>query len=202
MKEINAGIAAAGVASKAQQDAARKRAEKQEEIASNKLAFAMQANETPEERRRREKMLVEEDAISLSADLLGSGGGSSKSNTAGGMVSGIASVQLKNKQDHVNFAVTVSAKLSESTGFNIAAFFKELTERVKNDLPLEQLSEIVTSLTAVRDEKKKKKAVPVAKVSSKEVKKKKQQHEDTFGGGYDDFDDDHGYGQLEEDYLF
>ena len=98
--------------------------------------------------------------------------------------------------------MTVSAKLAESTGFNIAAFFKELTERVKNDLPLEQLNEIVTSLTAVRDEKKKKEAAPVAKVSSKEVKKKKQQHEEVFGGDYDDYEDDRGYGKLEEDYLF
>lgn len=152
-------------------------------------------------------MQVEEADHELTKELLGgSNFKAGKAAGSGGVMVGIAGASLKNKQDHINFGITVAAKLSDSTPFCISAFYKELTDRVKNDLSLENLNEILGSLTTLRDDKKKKEDAAKAttpKVSAKDLKKKKKAHEETFGGGYDEEDEyDNSYGKMEDDYMF
>ena len=175
------------------------------EALANKLAYALQANETPEEKRKREKAQMEAADNELTADLMGSSSGVGRSKPAGSN-SGIASVSLKNKQDHVNFALTVSTKLSSSTGFCVSAFYRELTARVQNNLSSEVLNEVITSLTDIRDAMKEKKeavAPKKGKMTAKQQKQRQKSHEDVFGGNYDE-EDEFGdkYGQLEEDHMF
>ena len=191
--------------SKAQVEAAKKRADQQEEELANKLAYALQANESNEDRKKREQKLAEESDIQLAGELLGLQSDKSSKSNSSSVVSGIAGAVLKNKQDHINFANTVAAKLSDSTAFCLSTFFKELTDKIKNDLPLENLNEVISILQNVRDDKKKKEAANISKekVSSKDIKKIKKKHEDTFGGSYDENNDyDAGYGKLEDDYFF
>ena len=149
---------------------------------------------------------MEQADYELTNDLLGGGSSGKVSRASSSVMTGIAGAQLKNKQDHVNFGITVAAKLSESTAFCISAFYKEVTERVKNELSLENLNEILATLQLIRDDKKRKEdaaKVTTPKLSAKDLKKKKKAHEEKFGGEYGDDDDyGEGYGQLEEDYMF
>lgn len=179
---------------------------REEEKLANKVAYALQANETPEEKRRREKAQMEAADTELAADLMGSSnGGGSTSKSSGGGVSGIATVALKNKQDHVNFAITVATRMAGSTSFCVSAFYKELSHRIKGELSSTVMNEVISSLkesVEAVEEKKEAFAPKEKKLTKKQAKQKKQEHEDVFGGDYDEQDEYGEYGGMEDDYSF
>ena len=173
---------------------------------SNKLAYALQADETADEKRRREKAQIEAADNALTNEMFA---GNDRSESGGdSVVSSVVGSTLRKKQDHVNFAITVANKLSSSTPFNISAFYKEVTKRLKNQLSLEVLDEVVESLGSIRDGLKKKSNVNEGikeknKMSAKAQKQKQKAHDEKFGGNYyeeEEFGDE--YAQLEEDYMF
>eukprot|EP01041_Mallomonas_annulata_P008914 gene8914-18446_t len=180
------------IPSPAQIEAAKKRADDEAALLAKKLEFALLEKETPEERKVRERKKVEEGETALAGELFDvdsktSGGpkkGKELGASSGSVTSGIAGAKLKTKDDHVNFAITVSAKLAESTSFNITSFLKELSERTKGSLTSESLTDIIDSLTVIRDSKKKtedpQKGV-VVKKTKKSLKAEQKKHEDTFG---------------------
>mmetsp|Transcript_37070 Transcript_37070/g.37736 ORF Transcript_37070/g.37736 Transcript_37070/m.37736 type:complete len:242 (-) Transcript_37070:186-911(-) len=197
------------IPSAAQIEAAKRKAEEEEVMLSKKLEFALQANETPEERKIREKKRVEEGEVKLAGELFdgvdsvsSSTNGTTKKVKEVTLTSGIAGAKLKTNVDHVNFAITVSTKLGDSTSFNITAFLKELMSRTKGSLNTESLTEIIDSLTAVRDAKKKTEEPQkvVAKKSKKAIKQEEKQHQDKYGfveedGRYDS------YSNMEDDFM-
>ena len=97
--------------------------------------------------------------------------------------------------------------MSDSTPFNISAFYKELTKKLKGKLSPEALDEVIDSLTIVREGTKKKSGNETTKeankMKAKAEKQKQKAHDDKFGGNYYE-EEEYGdaYGQLEEDYMF
>ena len=179
---------------------------KEEEVLANKLAYALQANESADEKRRREKAQIEAADNELTNELMG-GVSKSASNT-NSAVSAVVGASLKNKQDHVNFAITVSNKMKDSTQFCVSAFYKEINKRIKGKLSLDCVNEIIESLSVIRDDLKSTKETNEVskesnKKSAKEQKRKQKEHSDVFGGNYyeeEEYGDE--YAQLEEDYMF
>jgi len=166
----------------------------------------LQASETADEKRRRENAQIEAADNALTNEMFDSSDSQKKSD-GNSIASSVAGAVLKKKQDHVDFAIIVANKLSESTPFNTSAFYKELTKKIKAKLSLEVLEEVVESLTALRDGMKKKSVNDSSKeknkVQAKAQKQKQQDHEDIYGGNYceeEEYGDE--YGQLEEDYMF
>ena len=113
----------------AQVEAAKKKAKEDELALEAKIKLSLLEKETPEERKAREKRQVEEADNELTGELFSSSTkGKSVEGSSGSLVKGIGSAVLKTKQDHTTFGVTVSQKLSESSAFNIAAFYKSLSK--------------------------------------------------------------------------
>merc|ERR1711916_327784 len=158
---------------------------KEEEILENKLAYQLQASETADEKRRRENAQIEAADNALTNEMFDSSDSQKKSD-GNSIASSVAGAVLKKKQDHVDFAIIVANKLSESTPFNTSAFYKELTKKIKAKLSLEVLEEVVESLTALRDGMKKKSVNDSSKeknkVQAKAQKQNQQDHEDIYGG--------------------
>lgn len=139
----------------------------------------------------------------MAGQLFDDNGKGTKKSKDTSIASGIAGAKLKSKEDHINFAITVAAKLSESTSFNVAAFLKELSERTKASLSVESLTDIIDSLTALRELKKKtedpQKGKTVKK-SKKAIKIEEKMHNDKFGF----VEDNSAYGSysnLEDDFM-
>lgn len=194
--------------SPAQMEAAKKKSEDEQAQLAKKIELAMLEKETVEERKLRERKQAEEADGALAEDLFDKSSISKKPQTStaiagtGILTTSIVNARLKTKEDHVNFGITVAAKISDSTSFCIAAFYTELSDRVKNTLTLESLDEIIHSLEAIRDMKKKE-AEPVkttAKKSKKAIKAEQKKHNDVFGGSFNE-DKYDTYDNLEDSFM-
>jgi hypothetical protein len=124
----------------AQIEAQRKKELEEEEKLQNQLKFAQLANETLEERVVRERQQVEKADAALTEELFDAVPTAAKRSAS----SGIAGLVLKTKEDHVNFGITASSKMSTSTSFCVTAFLKEVLTRNGNTLSAESLVELGT----------------------------------------------------------
>ena len=195
--EIDKPIVSSGP-SAAVLEAKAKKAREEEAILANTLKFASLENETADQRKIRERQQIEDADNELTGELFGKGKGSGKSASGGSsLVSGIAGTVLKSKDDHKQFGIVVGKKMADSTAFNIAAFYKSLTDRVKDNLSAESLDEILSQLQKLREEKKKI-AEPaknaVQKKSKKQLEAERKKLDEKFGGhsrhdDYGDYDD-------------
>lgn len=180
----------------------RKAAEAERSLAA-KLKNAELANETPEQKKLREKRQVEEADHEITGELFGAGASKFKSED-GSSSRGIGAITLKSKQDHTSFGNTIAQKLSDSSAFNTAAFYKSLSKCLQQDIMTTQvLDEILNDIKKIRDAKakvEKPAAVAVAKKSKKAIKAEEKRHADIFGG-CDGGDDDHGYGDIEDNFM-
>jgi len=114
---------------------------------------------------------------------------------------------LKTKVDHTNFGVTISQKLSDSSAFNIIAFYKSLSKTLESStLTSESIDEILNDIKAIRDEKlklEKPAKQAVAKKSKKDIKVEEKKHGDVFGMATKNRDVDKydHYSNMEDDYM-
>lgn len=179
----------------------RKAAEAEQALAA-KLKNAELANETAEQKKLREKRQVEEADHEITGELFGVGGSKLRGDDAGSS-RGIGAISLKSKQDHTSFGNTIAQKLSDSSAFNTAAFYKSLSKCLQQDTMTTQvLDEILNDIKKIRDAKakvEKPAAVAVAKKSKKAIKAEEKRHADIFGGC--DGVDDHGYEDLEDSFM-
>jgi len=189
---------------------ARKAAAEEERLAIH-LKETLLENETAEERKARLRREVEAADAENTADLFDGVGEPAKKSpsAANGGGAGLGGMSLKNKQDHINFAISMGKKLSKSTSFCLAAFYTELNSRLCDKLDAAALTNAISTLTTIRDEKKKKELATAAppqkkKATKKEKALKEKKHAEMFGGGFDDVGDsyDDQYGGMEDDYMF
>lgn len=192
--------------SQSQIDAEKKRAEEAEKTLATKLKLAQLANETPEEKRLREKKQAEEADNELTGELFGANGKESPGGASLGSSSkGIGSIVLKTKQDHLTFGSTIAQKLSSSSAFNVAAFYKTLSKSLDTpSMTAEVLDDILVEITKIRDAKAKAEKPTkqgAGKKSKKDIKAAEQKHNAVFGGSdfVDQYDDQ--YGNMEDDFM-
>jgi len=194
--------------SAAQVAAAQKKKEQEAITMANKMKFAAEANETAEEKKLREKRQAEEADIAASADLFGAAASGPVRATSGVANLSIsrstsgADLPLKNIRDYQQYATGISTKFtaSNSTPFNVGAFYTKLTNEIKGKLPAETLQDAIEALQNELENKKASvKKVPPKK-SKQQLKVELKKHEDTFGG--DDYDDKYShYSNIEDDFM-
>lgn len=195
----------------------------------NKLKNAEAENETADQRRLRERRQVEEAdheltdelfqgnidqksssqasttslpvKITTNASSISSGAASSSSSA---MSKAVGSVVLNSNKDHFDFGNLVSVKLSDSTAFNTAAFYRGLSKALKQpSMTVEVLDDILGEIKKIRDTKAKETPVGekgVPKKSKQEVKKDEKRHQDIFGFK-DKVDKYSSYEDIEDDYM-
>lgn len=204
---------------------AQKIADEEERLAQG-LKFALQEGESTADRKARERRAIEEADHELTEELLGGGAKSAPRTASGSSVAssatldptmkklstaslgssssaggGLAAISLSTKQDHTNFGITCSKKLSESTPIYVCSFFKALCERLPAKMTTESLDEILAVLQKVREEKKKVEGEvakqTLQKKSKKEIKALEKKHADVFGGSFKDDP----YADLEDTFM-
>jgi hypothetical protein len=191
----------------AQKALIRKKQEQDELALANKVKNIQLEGETSDQRKIRERKAVE-DADSLLADELFDNVDNThqaKKKAPKSASGSIAAINLSNKQDHVNFGITVATKLENSTAFCVTAFMKEVFTRSQDRLSAEGLDELHAILTKLKDSRKiaddaklKDKGKPK---SQKAAKAKAKKSKEIFGGEYD-FQDDYGdYSHMEDDFM-
>lgn len=189
--------------SASQIEAAQKKARQAEEALAAKMKQAELANETADERKLRERRQVEEADAELANELFDKQ--SQKSSSSLGTVSvakGIGALSLKTKQDHTTFGSATASKLSESTTFNIGAFFKSVVKVLDSpSVTAETLDDIIADLTKIRDSKVKAAKTVVTKKTKKEINAATKKHNEIFGGSdnVDKYEDT--YGGMEDDFM-
>lgn len=188
--------------SQSQIEAENRRAEEAEKALATKLKLAELANETSEEKRLRERRQVEEADNELTGELFGGGG--KKATSSLGSSKGIGAITLKTKQDHLTFGTTIAQKLSSSSAFNMAAFYKTLTKGLDSPvMTAEILDDIIADIAKIRDTKaqSEKAKQNKTKKSKKDIKAAEKKHNAVFGGSeyVDEYDDQ--YGHLEDDFM-
>lgn len=207
--ELEQKVVSAGP-SAAQIEAQRKKEEQAEMALQMHLKFSALENETPQEKKLRERKQQEDADAAISGDLFGAGAQSAAPSTPGtsstkgaSVGSGLGALSLKTKQEHINFAVLCTKKMSESTPLNVAFFYKSLTDKVKDVLPAETLDEVITLLTKVREEKKKVEAAnkKVVKKTKKELAAESARHNDVFGGSEGASNKYDHYTGMEDDFM-
>lgn len=120
-------------------EAQRKREELEEQRLQNQIKYAQMENETAEQRTLRERKQVEDADAALAEELFEAPSGPKRSVSSS---SGLASLNLKTKDDHVNFGIMASKKMAGSTSFCIAAFLKEILKGNGPILSAESLTDI------------------------------------------------------------
>lgn len=187
----------------AQIEANRKKAEDADRALALKMKMAVLANETSDERKIRERREVEQADNDLAGELFDTQSTKSGLSAAGSTTKGLGAVVLKTKQDHSNLGTATASKLSDSTTFNIGAFFKNVVKVLdKPDVTAETLDEILADINKFRDTKvKAAKAVAGPKKTKKEIKTSVKKHNDVFGGSdyVDKYEDN--YGGMEDDFM-
>lgn len=126
--------------SAAQIKANAKKAHDEEVRLANVLKYAILEDETPEDKKVRERKQIEDADADLAGELFGKEKNSKSSNSVS---SSIAGATLKSKLDHTNFGILCAKKLNDSTAFNVAAFYKSLTEKCQKNLTSESCDEIL-----------------------------------------------------------
>eukprot|EP01038_Epipyxis_sp_PR26KG_P011161 gene11161-14978_t len=183
---------------------AAKKALEDERLLALKLEQTKLANETPEEKKARLKREVEEADYKLTGELFG-GEKASVATTSNSGVKGIGATIVKTKQDHLNFGSACASKLSESSAFNIAAFYKSLSECLKSStMTSETIDEVLATINKIREEKliaEKPVNKGPPKKSKKAINAAVKKHNDVFGGS--DFVDkyDEQYGYIEDEFM-
>lgn len=191
-------------------EAAAKKARDEELALEAKLRNAALENETPEQKRLRERQQVEEADHAIAGELFG-GAGTGKAPTSSigstsSSVKGLGAIALKTKQDHLTFGTTIAQKLSSSSAFNIAAFYKTLAKTLDQPtVTSEVLNEILAEINKIREAKlklEKPAAKPtVAKKSKAAIAAEAKKHADKYGGSYDDVDKYDHYNDMEDDFM-
>lgn len=120
-------------------EAQKKREELEEQRLQNHVKYAQQENETAEQRTIRERKQVEDADAALAEELFDAPSGPKRSVSSS---SGLAGLNLRNKEDHVNFGIMASKKMAGSTSFCIAAFLKEVLKGNGSVLSAESLADI------------------------------------------------------------
>lgn len=167
-----------------------------------KMKLAEIANETPDQRKLRERRQVEEADAVLAGELFDT---QSQKSTSVGSVSaakGIGALSLKTKQDHTSFGAATASKLSDSTTFNVGAFFKSVVKVLDNStITAETLDEILADLNKIRDSKVKAAKTVVGKKSKKDIKALDKKHNDIYGGSDTVDKYEEAYGGMEDDFM-
>lgn len=184
--------------SAAQVEAAEKKKKEEELKLANALKFASLENETADERKARERKQIEAADNELTGELFGGkadGTSSSGKGSSSSLASMVAGTSLKSKDDHKNFGIICAKKMADSTAFNVAAFYKSLTEKLEGKMTYETVDEVLTIFNKIKEEKKKTAEPAKAgaqKKSKSQVKAETKKHSDVFGGSeyadkYDDY---------------
>jgi hypothetical protein len=176
--------------------AAKKKKEEEEKLAAA-LKFASLENETADERKLRERKQVEQADNDMTGELFGGkADGAGQKSSSGSLAGLVAGTALKSKDDHKSFGILCAKKMADSTAFNVAAFYKSLTEKLESKFTAETVEEVLTVLNKIRDERKKTEPIKgaAAKKTKAQVKAETKKHSDVFGGGeyndkYDDYCD-------------
>ena len=166
-------------------EAAERKAREDEIALQTKIKLSMQENETIEERRAREKKQVEESDTNLAGELFGSKKEKIADTSSVIVPKGIASTTLKTKQDHQTFGITVAQKLSDSSAFNIVAFYKSLSKSLESrTINSESIEEILSDIKRIKDEKlklEKPAKQATTKKSKKEILEVEKKHGEMYG---------------------
>jgi hypothetical protein len=128
----------------AQIEAQKKKEELEEQRLQNQIKYAKLENETSEQRVIRERKQVEDADAALAEELFDVPAGAKRSVSSSS--SGLASLNLKNKEDHINFGIMAAQKMSDSTSFCITAFLKEVLNRNGAALSAESLTDLATTI--------------------------------------------------------
>jgi hypothetical protein len=128
----------------AQIEAARQKAQLEEDRLQNTLKYAETEALTEEEKKIKARKQVEEDDAKIAAELFEGPGSVKVSNKA--KTSGLGGIVLKNREDHANFGILISTKMAESTSFCVTACLKEVLQRNKDNLSAENLDELLALL--------------------------------------------------------
>jgi hypothetical protein len=194
----------------AQIEANKKKVEQEEIALANHLKYTAEEKESREEKKARERKQVEDSDTALAGELFGKLSMEEASTTAASpsiktVATGLGGVPMKTKQDHTNFAIIASKKLSDSTPQNIGIFYKSLTEKLKDNLSSESINDVITILTQIRDDRKKTEAAisksKVVKKTKKEIAAETKRHNDIFGGIDDSSDKYDQYYGIEDDFM-
>lgn len=195
--------------------AALKKAEEAQKALAAKLEEEKYKGETAQQKAAREKKMVEEADHNLTDALFS--GKSEKSNSSAGngiqtLSASLSKISTSNKADHTSFGKGVAQRLSDSSPFFIAAFYKELNMLLKKpDMSLEVLEDILAPILAIKEERAKL-AKQAVKANATQAKSKKQiqadlkkhnakfrdedyEDNDEFDGKYSKFD------TLEDDFM-
>lgn len=192
--------------SAAQIEAAKKKAKEAEAALEAKLKLAILDNETPEERKARIRMEVEKGENVLAQELFdvkdAKGASSSIGGTLGSVTKGLGSMPLKTKQDHSTLGTAIVTKLTDSTTFNIGAFYKSLSKCLESpSVTAETLDDILKDITRIQESKIKAVKPTVMKKSKKDLAKEAKKHSDVFGGSDNYGDKYDGYNDMEDDFM-
>jgi hypothetical protein len=190
----------------AQKALIKKKQEQEELILANKVKNIQLEDETSDQKKVRERKAVEEADSLLADELFDNVDNNHQVKKAPKSAAGsIAAINLSNKQDHVNFGITVATKLEKSTAFCVTAFMKEVINRSQDRISAEGLDELHAILTKLKDSRKiaedakmKDKGKPK---SQKESKAKAKKAKEIFGGEYDYQDEYDGYSNMEDDFM-
>jgi hypothetical protein len=141
--EQQAAIAALAIRAQptpAQIEAQKRKEEIEEQKLQNHVKYAQQENETSEERRLRERKQAEDADAALAEELFDAPPGGPKRSSSS--TTGLAALNLKTKEDHINFGIMAAQKMSSSTSFCITAFLKEVLNRNGGTLSAEGLIDL------------------------------------------------------------
>jgi len=189
----------------AQKALIKKKREQEEQTLAIKVKNIQLESETPDEKKLRERKAVEEADSHLTDELFDNVDSQQSKKVTRTASGGIAAITLANKQDHINFGITVATKLEKSTTFGVTAFMKEVLNRTNSKLSAEGLDELHAILTKLKESRKiaedaklRDKGKPV---SQKAAKAKAKLATDTFGGEYDYVDKYDKFANLEDDFM-
>jgi hypothetical protein len=194
----------------AQVEAAAKKVRDDEIAFAAKVAKLNMEKETPEQKKLRERLAGEEADNQLAGELFQTAGSAPKTvksaDLGASLSKGLGSIALKTKQDHMSFGTTVSQKLSTSSAFNVAGFYKTLAKTLEAPtMTSEVLDEILAEINKIRDNKLKTEKPAVNKAAN--AKKSKaalaavaKAHSDKYGGS-DDVDKYDHYNDMEDDFM-
>lgn len=187
--------------SAAQLAAAAKSADEAEKNLASKVKLASLKNETPAERKARIKQEEEQSNNELAGDLFNTT--IDKSSSSARASKGLGAISLKTKQDHINFGNTITQKLSDSSAFNVGAFYKALSAVLETPaITSEVVDGILSDIQVIAKEKSAAAQKSTKKQSKKAIKAAQQKHKDVFGAAEENDEYDDRYGGLEDDYMF
>jgi hypothetical protein len=185
----------------AQIEAARQKAAAEEQRLQNALKFAVMDTLSPEDKKLKERKEIEEDDARIAEELFDSGNAKASTKSK---ASGLGAINLKNKEDHTNFGILVSSKLTNSTSFCTTAFLKEVMQRQKDTLSAESIDELLTLLQGYKQSKIQAKDLNKPPKTTQQKKEKKaaiKKHEEIFGGKYENDSKYSAYEDIEDDFM-